>query len=97
MTFGLERVAHGSQYLLVFWKVAPCFLSYDLVLDPNGKLAALTRSEVNFGEAEFLLEQVRHTGGARQVVSNDAVANGDTFHLWSSPSKRIESQATTAF
>jgi hypothetical protein len=32
-------------------------------------------------EAEFLFEQVRHTGGARQVVSNDAVANSDTFHL----------------
>jgi hypothetical protein len=79
--------------LLIFGKVAPVFLGYDLVFDPHAKLTALARNEVYFGEAEFLLEQVRHTGGARQVVSNDAVANGDAFHLLSSPSKRVEASA----
>lgn len=93
MSGGLERGAHGGQDLLFFRKVAPGFLSYDLVLDPHAKLTAITRNEVYFGQAQFLLEQVRHTGGSWQVVSNDAVANSDAFHLWSSPPKRIKAAA----
>lgn len=96
MPDGLERGAHGGQDLLIFRKVAPVFLSHDLVLDPHAKLTAITRNEVYFGQSEFLLEQVRHTGGSWQVVSNDAVANSDAFHLWSSPSKRIKASSKTA-
>lgn len=75
-----ERGADGHQHLPLIRKDEPAFLSYDPLVNPDGELAAAARDEFYFREVELLLEQIRHTGGARQIVSNDAVANGDTFH-----------------
>jgi hypothetical protein len=75
-----ERGADGHDYLPVIRKIEAALLSHDALFNPDGELATTARYEFHFEEAEFMLEQVRHTGGARQIVSNDAVANGNMFH-----------------
>lgn len=46
---------------------------------PDGELAAAAGFEIGI-EVERFLDERRHTGGARQVVSDLAVANADAAH-----------------
>lgn len=90
-----QRLSHSADDLLVVGKAEPVFLSHYVFANPDGKLSAPARNEIYFGDTEFLLEQVRHPGGARQVVSNHAIAYGNFFHLSHPPSKKFRILAQT--
>jgi hypothetical protein len=92
----VERIAHVRKDFLVFGKAEPVFPGNDFIADTNGKLPTVARNERYFSEAEFTLEQVRHTGGARQIISNDAIAYDNTFHLSHPQSKKITAPAHRA-
>jgi hypothetical protein len=51
----------------------------DLLSNPHGKLApsAFYQFRVDTG---FLLDERRHTGGARVIVSNLAISDADALH-----------------
>ena len=88
-------MADGFQHLPVVWKAEPVFLGHDLVAHPDGEFSASARNEVYVHLAEFFFEQVRHTGGARQVVSNDAITDGDMPHRGLPSSKLARACAKT--
>ncbi|MDT5060811.1 MAG: hypothetical protein QOH63_1270 [Acidobacteriota bacterium] len=78
-SLALERLTDSRQSLFVIWKTQPVFPGNDRFANPDRELApvAFGQSRLN---PKLFLKQRRHTGGARQVVSNDAVAYGNLLH-----------------
>lgn len=74
-----ERFADGFEDLLVLGEAEPIFLGDNAVANPDRELAAVPFDELR-ADFQLTFEQVRHTGGARSVVSNDAVAYGNRLH-----------------
>jgi hypothetical protein len=74
-----ERLAHCFQRLLIARETQPILLGDHDSFDPDGKLATVSCDEFCF-DIKLFFEQVRHTGGAGFVVSNDAVAYLNRLH-----------------
>ena len=51
----------------------------EIAVEPHGELAAIAHDLVGL-EAERLIDERRHTGGAGSVISDLAVANPNTCH-----------------
>ena len=75
-----DQLLDGLHDLVVGGKTVDVLLRDTLITDPNAELApsAFNQSGRQVGLA---LEERRHTGSARLVVSSDAVANADVQHL----------------
>ena len=69
----------GLQDRGISWKAAQAFLGDLLAVHPHAQLAAAARLEIGISPG-ILLDQRRHPGGARQIVSLDAVANSHPVH-----------------
>jgi hypothetical protein len=54
-------------------------LGDELIIDPDAEFPSLAFDEVSL-DADFLLDERRHTGSARLVVSNVTVADADALH-----------------
>jgi hypothetical protein len=50
-----------------------------MVADPDGELSPIAFDKFGL-DTQLSFKQVRHTGGTRPVVSNDAVAYGNRLH-----------------
>jgi hypothetical protein len=71
--------SHRDQHLFVFGEAEPAFLGYYFIANPDCEFSSIARNQ--FGvDRELFLEQVRHTGGPWQVVSNYTVAYGNRLH-----------------
>jgi hypothetical protein len=74
-----QRVVDCLQQLSIRRKSAHRLVGDFLAVNPDAELAAASRLEIGVG-SRILLDQRRHPGGARQVVSADAVADTDAVH-----------------
>ena len=88
----LYLLTNSFQYLLVLRKAKPAFPCNDLLVNPDRKLAAISRNQIGL-YTKFSFEQLRHTGGAGQIVSNDAVAYGNRLHCGNLLCHRIIAKA----
>lgn len=77
--FLLHRRSHSFQHLFISRKAQPILLGDHLVSNPDSKLAPVAFDQFCL-DVKLFFEQVRHTGGARFVVSNHAVAYGNRLH-----------------
>lgn len=68
------------------WKSNPAFLGYNLLIDPDGKLAGVSFDQFRIN-SKFAFEQRRHTGGSWTVRSSHlAVSYDNVFHRVCLPS-----------
>ena len=74
-----QGVLNGGHNIRVFGEAGRILLRHDVASDPYGELTAPAFDKVGI-EPGLLLDQGRHTGGARQIVSNLAVSDADRFH-----------------
>src|SRR5262245_36264330 len=74
-----QGVLNGRQNIWVFRKAGRILLRNDDASNPHGELTPPAFDEVGI-EPCLLLDQRRHTGGARQIISNLAVADADRLH-----------------
>lgn len=74
-----ERRTDSFQHLSIIWEAQPILFGDHFTADPDGKLAPVACHQFGL-DVKLFFEQVRHTGGARPVVSNDAVAYGNRLH-----------------
>jgi hypothetical protein len=74
-----NRLADGCQHLFIVGETQPIFLGDYTVAEPDGELPPIAFNQIRL-DIQFSFEQLRHTGGPRQVVSNDAVAYGNWLH-----------------
>ena len=74
-----QRAADRLQHFFVVRETVETFLGDDMVIHPDGELSAAAFDQIRL-DPQLLFQQLRHTGGARQVVSNDAVAYGNRLH-----------------
>jgi len=74
-----QRLSNRRQDFVLGRESEGSLLSHLRLSHPHGELAPAAGHELGL-DASFLLDQRRHTGSARKVVSNLAVANAHALH-----------------
>ena len=76
----LDSLTHGRHDSRILGPEEPTFLRHDLSVHQDFELAETAGFDLRL-DIQLLLEEVRHTGGAGNLVrSETASADGDGFH-----------------
>ena len=74
-----QRLTDRRQDVLLRWKPDRVLPRHPLLADPHRELAPVAFDQFGLF-SEVVLENRRHTGGAREIVSDLAVANTNQLH-----------------
>jgi hypothetical protein len=91
-----QSIAHGRHRRPILRKPIEVLPGHALIADPDRKLSSSTDDELDV-HARFILNQRRHTGSARIVVSHLAVTNSNVLHgcpqipVWLIGARRFQS------
>ena len=84
-----QRLLHRREYVRLRWKIARVLPRYHSAADPHRELTSPALDELGIDPGLFLDER-RHTGSARPVVSNPAESNLDALHEITSDRSRAQ-------
>src|SRR5260221_7394928 len=74
-----KRLLNRCQSFVLSGKPERVFARDHFLSNPHGELAPPAFYELGIG-AGFLLDECRHTGGARKIISDLAISDADTLH-----------------